>query len=286
MKFDPEKSLFDLHVVRIIATGTTAGALIVACIIVYTSDLQYQPGYSGLNNLINIFKIPIGILALGLSLIGLCGANHRSEQTRRQIERTAKQIDISTQQIESTKSQNNFSNYYKHVEEFAKSCSKVKGLNSVNSPKKLHNKLFPHAQIGNFLVCSEAIVEFEKYGNDLREALLKMANDNDFSELWSLRKINFFYSKQIWVTSVEVDTKGSIIMLGKNRLRVPSNGPQGYIEMHMDYIRAIDEIFSFDISYQSPRIITILSSMGLGFVPETIDEASSINFPDLMEKNL
>jgi len=283
MKFDPEKSLFELPTVKTIAIVTGASTSIVIVVIYVTSNLSFQSGYSGINNLIEIFKIPLGILAIGLSLIGLCGANHRSEQTRKQIERTAKQIDLSTLQIEATRSQNNFSNYYKHAEEFSKLCSRIKGIRSVNSPQKLHTKIFPQAQVGIFTIDRGIVQEFENYGSDLRHVLLEMANDNTFNGLWSLHKVNHFYTKRYWLSPVVVESGGRVMEVQKNSLRVPMNGPRGYIELHMSFVRAMDEIFSFDTTYHSPKIISVLSDMGLGYVPEKTDSHISINFPDLVD---
>jgi hypothetical protein len=52
----------------------------------------------------NIFKVPLWILATSLPLTGLVAAYHRSVQSAKQIEETIKN--------------NNFSNYYKHIEKF------------------------------------------------------------------------------------------------------------------------------------------------------------------------
>lgn len=54
------------------------------------------------------YQVPIWIFALLIPVIGLFNANHKSEQTKAQMELT--------------RSQNNFANYYKHLEEFSKLC--------------------------------------------------------------------------------------------------------------------------------------------------------------------
>lgn len=57
-----------------------------------------------INYLYELFKIPLWILATALPLTGLVAAYHRSVQSARQIEETIKN--------------NNFANYYKHIEKF------------------------------------------------------------------------------------------------------------------------------------------------------------------------
>lgn len=87
------------------------------------------------------FKIPLWVLALLIPVLGLFNANHKSEQTRASMELT--------------KAQNNFANYYKHLEEF----SKYVGIVSKDfdpyvkvSVKALHSKLFPLADQGDYQI--------------------------------------------------------------------------------------------------------------------------------------
>lgn len=283
MKFDPEKSLFELPAVKTVALYTAASVLLVILLILATSNLSFQPGYLGINNLVEIFKVPLGILAVGLSIIGLCGANHRSEQTRRQIERTARQIDLSTQQIEATKSQNNFANYYKHAEEFSKLCSSFKEIGKVKSPKRLHAKLFPSSLHGDFKIKSNINADFEEYGQQLKGCLLEMSNENNFDQLWNIQKINHSFAKVYFLNSVEFSDVGSNVLLKSGVIYMPPNGVIGYLRAHLDFVNAVDEILGFDITHQTPTIISRLSNLGLGFVSSKLDGNSSINFPSLLD---
>lgn len=88
INFDPEKSLFELPPVRWTAGITLVAATLLTILIAYNSKPPLKLDYEGFNNAIEIFRFPIGLFALGVSIIGICGANHRSEQTKRQIERT------------------------------------------------------------------------------------------------------------------------------------------------------------------------------------------------------
>ncbi|HEU4818467.1 hypothetical protein, partial [Janthinobacterium sp.] len=119
--FSPEKSLFSLPVVRWCA-GISA-LISIAATITITYSLRHLPfdfTASGFNYFADLYKVPATILAIGFTLVGLCSANHRSEQTKKQIERTSSQIALTNNQITLTREQNIFANHYKHLEEFEK----------------------------------------------------------------------------------------------------------------------------------------------------------------------
>lgn len=109
--FDPNSSFFSLPVVWwtafVIVIISLAFVIFIGC----TSDLIYQSGYSGVNKFWDIFKFPISIFALLIPALAVLATNHRSEQTK--------------EVISLTRSQNNFANYYKHLEEFAKHCTNI-----------------------------------------------------------------------------------------------------------------------------------------------------------------
>ena len=136
--FNPHKSFFELKIVLATACVVFVGFLLMVVIIWLNSDLTADPSYEGFNSFLTIYRVPIGFLALLIPLGAIYAANHRSEQTRTQII--------------AAESQNNFSNYFKHLEEFEKHISIVevreefetKYLNS----KKLHARLFPYAREG------------------------------------------------------------------------------------------------------------------------------------------
>jgi hypothetical protein len=87
------------------------------------------------------FKMPLWVLALLIPVLGLFNANHKSEQTRASMELT--------------KAQNNFANYYKHLEEFSKYVGVVsKDFDPYVKVqiKALHSKLFPLADGGDYKI--------------------------------------------------------------------------------------------------------------------------------------
>lgn len=86
------------------------------------------------------FQVPIWVAALIIPIVGLFNANHKSEQSKAAMELT--------------KSQNNFANYYKHLEKFVEFLDFTKEIENVDhkslNARKLHASLFPNARYGVF----------------------------------------------------------------------------------------------------------------------------------------
>lgn len=141
-KFDPNKSFFSLPIVHNTTLTIVALSLSISVMIIINSDLweSWNFTYQGFNNLLEYFKIPLGILALLIPIGAVYAANHRSEQTKQQLKLTEKQ--------------NLFTNYYKHLEEFEKYSGKI--AQTMQSPvlqgelslrvnfRHVHNLLYPN----------------------------------------------------------------------------------------------------------------------------------------------
>lgn len=136
-QFDPRKSFFELKVVRLTFASIILLSISFFVIIILNSELDSDFSYRGFNYFVDVFKVPLATLALLIPAVALLAANHRSEQTR--------------EQILTAQSQNNFSNYYKHVEEFEKFCKnneteKIKVINV----RSLHDIIFEDAKNGDY----------------------------------------------------------------------------------------------------------------------------------------
>ena len=79
------KSLYQLKKFRFALWSPIVLGVIVAVYINLTSDLTLLLGYEGLNNIFIIFKVPLYLASLSFPLVALIAANHRSEQTKKQI---------------------------------------------------------------------------------------------------------------------------------------------------------------------------------------------------------
>lgn len=170
-----EKSLFELRRFWLAISFPLLFSASVAFYIAYTSDLNFLKGYEGLNSALDIFKVPLGILALVFPLVALAASSHRSEQSK-------KQIIIS-------ESQNSFANYYKHLEEFDKIVIKLKqsfGLGDFNN-RYLYELLFPGNSPGYVITVSHgkegelnsAILTIAKVLNEKVDNIDKYKNENE-----------------------------------------------------------------------------------------------------------
>lgn len=99
-----EKSLFQLTAFHLALWIPIIVAVLVAIYIFISSDLIYLKGYTGLNNLWDIFKVPLALFSLVFPSVALVTANHRSIQSKKQIELSIKQ--------------NTLKNYYESIHEF------------------------------------------------------------------------------------------------------------------------------------------------------------------------
>jgi hypothetical protein len=76
-----------------------AAAIGLASYIACNSVLTWEGGYIGLNNSWEIFKTPLAILALAFPFVALVTANHRSIQSKKQIETSLEQNRISIKPV-------------------------------------------------------------------------------------------------------------------------------------------------------------------------------------------
>ncbi|WP_429933174.1 hypothetical protein [Alteromonas sp. 4B03] len=157
------KSLFKLYSFQLSIGIPFLISIFTALYIFLTSDLEYESGYSGINNLIEFYKVPLGILALIFPTVALVTANHRSELTLRQIQES--------------QAQNDFANYYKHLEEFNKYVSGFESKFIVlEDSKLLHDKLFGHHMEFASNVSSAVVREIKLNSIVLYKVLCKINN--------------------------------------------------------------------------------------------------------------
>lgn len=93
------KTLTEIKGFRIVSFVFALIAILTSLFIVTTSDLTYSPGYLGLNNLLEIFKVPITILFWSFPFLAIVVANHRSVQTRDLIKYQLTHNDMSVKPL-------------------------------------------------------------------------------------------------------------------------------------------------------------------------------------------
>lgn len=270
MQFHPEKSLFELRIVRRTLYVTGIVAIVVALLIAINTKLVFSFTDTGFNEAVKMFQVPLGIIAIGFTLIGIYGANHRSEQTRRQIERNAEQIRIATEQMSITEGQNKFSNFYKHVEEFTKYCQSHGDKKIYANPRKLYSKIFAESRNGKFSVSEEFYDNIVTF----MESFVRYADLLDNASTYSmglakLVTIRTQYSKKNGINDMPDGNSGAQITYGGEMFIIPNGSAQALIKSLYRNITVIDTALSFDLDYVSPPMFKALSRVKFEYIPES-----------------
>lgn len=149
--FDPRTAFFDLPLIRRTLYAAVLTIVAQICIISYHDLRSLDLSAAGFNEAFNMMKVPVWTLGAFAALLALFATNHRSEQNRMSME-------LSILSIEATKTQNRFSNYYKHIEELENYFKRhiiSDGNNPLNATyissvvcrfNKLHSKLYPESK--------------------------------------------------------------------------------------------------------------------------------------------
>lgn len=128
--FDPHESFLKLKSFWVPFVVIIVGFIFLCWKVSDTYLLEFSWNWD-LQNMYEWFKIPLWELALLIPVLGLFNANHKSEQSKASMELT--------------RSQNNFANYYKHLEEFEKYMGKAwvkKSEFRCTNERLLHSVIF------------------------------------------------------------------------------------------------------------------------------------------------
>jgi hypothetical protein len=208
-----------------------------------SADLSTSLGY---------FKVPLAILAALIPVLGLLNANHKSEQSKAAIELS--------------RSQNNFANYYKHLEEFCKYCESVEQRHASwevrIEARRLHAVMFTGARGGNFEISRtwlNPLVSTLKEVNDSlnRFGEEKLNGEADTSEPSNATKMfTIRYMKFVKITKPTLDPIDDIFDVDVN-LSIPISAFQRtryryvysaniVIKEICDFAPSCDELMAFD----------------------------------------
>jgi hypothetical protein len=280
LDFDPHVTFLRLKAVAlVIATVILGSVLIVFTILIFTPGLTFNPSSQGWNNAIEIFKFPLGLLAVSIPVIALFAANHRSVQSKAQMELTQFQINL-------TQTNNYVTNYYKHVDEFQKYLgSHHFGFTEEKEwhpeaayPRKLHKALFPEAKMGILTVNKEFVLTLVA---DLEKIL----------SLFSAFEV-FYYERRLQGC---IDINHRIESLAKKHFIVnfrPKDFPHIYHEggevksgpTIREIIRPVgiiatilNEAMLFDETYDVPELLRQLTTFRYDLVPDHIPD-NSVNY--------
>lgn len=269
IEFPPEKSLFSLPVVHWCGGLSFGIATLITLIIAYNlQGRSFDFSGTGFNQFAYLYKVPAALLAIGFTLIGLCAANHRSEQTKKQIERTldqigltTKQISLTNNQIELTKIQNSFTNYFKHLEEFDKFTSKIDvEIFKIQSQRNLHFYLFPNVRKGDYSLNNEFLVEFEKsvriMGAVIKHFKGALGHDGKHGISSVIVHIKQYTKDLNIIIKPELTQEGKAL----DNFQEAVKNPNTYINDIVELLNYISKIMQFDETYKASESLIYLSS--------------------------
>jgi len=134
-----QRTLFQHARVKIVAIFFVLLAIVVALEIV-SIDLLLHGNLSSVNAglILETFKLPIGIIAAGLSLLLLFATQHRSEQL-------LEQINVGHKALEESIKQNTLKNYYDSINDFEKYISDnyLSDILEIKNKRQLYKAFFP-----------------------------------------------------------------------------------------------------------------------------------------------
>lgn len=309
INFSPEKSLFSLPVVRwcaaisaFIAVGIS---VIIACNL---TEYPFDFTGDGFNKFAEFYKVPAAFLAIGFTLVGLCAANHRSEQTKKQIEKTSHQISLTT-------TQNTFANHYKNLEEFEKYLTSLNkkndddyanaesknpktnfytdGITIIKSPhveknnyRKLYRRIYPESKNGNYLIS----VNFLNQLSSFQREILKLFNSFNKINIKTRQEAEFKISKLLddfaKLNGISINLKNIALVVKFHDEEDEFNfrSLKRLAVQFIKLIKVVDETLHFDTDYKSSDFTMSMLSVNIKKIPELNFNLNKIDTPTYSTK--
>jgi hypothetical protein len=254
-KIDPLKSFIELPILWISITFLFIIALGLTLIIISNSSIELFGNYESINSLVDIFKVPLAILALIVTIIAILAATHRSMQTK--------------EQILSTQKQNTFSNYFKHIEEFEKYISKSFDNKSIhfNNPRITHKYLFPNAFDGDYTI-NEIFIELvdQKY-SECKTLLdtFKYPGDKVLFDLFYsvFDNIDYLFS----TINCKIGRSGRQLVVDGKKIVLSELYLRGAFQDIKNNSIALEQILLFDHTIIIPRSLKVICNLDISVVP-------------------
>lgn len=135
----PNRTLLQTPLFKILFFTPIAISLFLAFGIYHQNDIYISLKAVDIENALIAFKLPLIIMGLTIPLTALSASIHRSQQTQKQI---------LSQQL-----QNQFSNHFKHLEEFKKQFTgeEISLITELwGSSEQMHGFFYPNTHIGEY----------------------------------------------------------------------------------------------------------------------------------------
>lgn len=223
---DPEKGFVKLPIFWILLVIFVIGFGSISYELITYDGIILDWSYRGFNNFLDVFKLPLRLIVFIASLYAFFIALHKSEQNKRQIE-----VSIS---------QNNFTNYYKHQEEFMKHCDHILDVYSYsrsssnfekvpirnygliingNQIKNIYNKLFDNSPERvafsiNKIVLNNIVISFENLAFILKDGFYNSSHSEllkEFNNLYNTVNLKYNYFLSYFSSKFSNENKGFVI---------------------------------------------------------------------------
>lgn len=255
-RLDPLKSFTELFVFKFTIVFSILISTLSTSLIILNTEVAWQFDYLGFNTFVEIFRFPLSVLAIAITIIAILATMHRSVQTKEQILNSNKQ--------------NVFSNYYKHIEEFEKY------MNSVIKDKTLmfenlratHKMLFPVAEKGNYNISNYYLEIIETEFSQI-VSLLDNFNNNRDETVHNLlfliyQKIDMCFSYLF----IKVGRSGIRQFEDGKLIVVPSNNIINIIDEIKKTALTLTNIISFDSEVMIPTSLIKVVNLSIEKVPQ------------------
>lgn len=262
--FDPRKSFFQLPILWITVSIVLLICSLISGVIVYHTHLEWDLSGDGFNHFVQTFKVPLGLSALLIPGIALLASNHRSVQTRAQIV--------------AAESQNNFSNYYKHLEEFEKYAGNHLAHGDrgsvLNNVRQTHKILFPNAIKGAFQVNSELMAAIDQLAGELvlliEQAATQLKADESIQLLVDIDLNLQRLEETVGINIYWARRGGKKIKLGDGReVTSPDGKYRSFFAITHARVSKVFAVLEFDIETAVPSNLLSLLRIDTANVPET-----------------
>ncbi|PSV11670.1 hypothetical protein C0W59_19245 [Photobacterium kishitanii] len=268
--FDPNKSFLSLKILWLVVGVLVVISCIISGVISYNSKLYWDFSADGFNCFISLFRFPLGISALIIPIVALLAANHRSEQTKKQIELA--------------NTQNVFQNYYKHVEEFTKYVNSIESK-LFFSVRKLHKYLYPYSKDGRYFLKIAVIEESEKVFKDSFKKIRDInSSDQDSFIYGEYKKIEELIIS-LGISKESINKFNDDWDKKYSSSRDIDNSYLKYILLSKDFFIYLDEVLNFDTTYNTSELTNkIISTKIYHNTPNVYNYYSLVcNLTDILE---
>ncbi|NQY65679.1 MAG: hypothetical protein HRT38_18665 [Alteromonadaceae bacterium] len=205
---------------------------------------------------IESYKLPIGIMSLLIPVGALFAAQHRSEQYIAQIDKM--------------ENQNNFINYYKHLEEFNEYIKNNELLKDVSKVRKTHIALFRNIRKGDYEIQFTTVLRINSILVNIYDDIKDLENlelndnnsdENNIHEICTLLQDSIKVLSNHLYLNINLDTVCVSIEPEENRNLDRTVILKNYHSLIKDLNQIINTLCEFDHSFDTPKIMDKLKTM-------------------------